>query len=78
MLNAEIDHGTFVPDPKAPPDSGVPDWVQRQREKAREKKQQEKEQRKGSLIGKNDRSRMNNNDDTNSISGRIEDLGLNI
>jgi len=76
MLNAELDHGTFKVDPAPAPSPEWSEYKDRKYKNMKEKKDQEVKQ--GSLIGKNDRSRMNSNVDTSSIAGHLKDFGLDL
>jgi len=76
ILNAELDHGTFVVQPKPAPRSK--DWGPTKQKKLEEQKIKRNEARKGSLVGKNDRSRREILNEYSKLSGRIDDIGFDI
>jgi len=76
LLNAELDHGTFVVQPNPAP--RAKDWGPTKQKKLEEQKIKRNEARKGSLIGKNDRSRKEILDEYSKLSGRINNIGFDI
>jgi len=78
MLNAELDHGTFKVDPAPAPVGGRPDYIERRNAKNLAKYHAEKELKKGSLIGKNDRSVKGITNEHTEFARRIEDHGIHI